>query len=1135
MTDEDDDIIGYGIVKDGDGSQFSINEQTGALRFNTPPNFEAPADVEFTDPNNSDNNNAEKNNEYIVFVEATSGEGTRVLTSRAALIVTVSDENEKPVFSSAMTFEVAENEQSVGTVVAEDVDSEDSITGYAITGGDDQGQFLIDSATGALTFKTAPNYEASADADNNNTYIVAVTATGGAGVRSLTEAQTITVTVTDENEAPGKPAAPEMTAATLNSLTITWREPENTGPEITDYDVQYKVVGRDFIPWPHNGTGLTTMITNLEDGEDYLVQVRATNAEGTGKWSNSGYGITSDDFPPRFTSSSTFNVEENTIQVGTVVAEDYDGDSITGYAITGGVSQARFSIDSATGVLSLNTAPNFEARRGVPYIVIVSATSGEADRERTGHQRIYVTVTDVEEAPAAPMTPTVVQATMNSLMVTWREPENTGPEITDYDVQYRINSSGGNFIDAGHDGTDLTVTLTQLQANTTYEFQVRAHNAEGTSDWSASGVGITSKNVAPTFTSNAMFNVVENNTMVGTVDADDGDSEDSIEGYAITGGADQDKFSIVSGTGVLSFQTAPDFERPTDTANTVPPNIAGNNEYIVEVTATSGMGVRELTRVQVITVVVINQHGEVPGKPDAPTVVAVSHLTLRMTWAAPENTGPEIIDYNVQYRISGSGDNFIDTGSDGTSTTLTQLNPNATFEVQVQARNAEGTGKWSDSGVGTTNQNQAPTFSEEPSATRSFAENTAAGENIGNAVAATDLDGDELTYYLEGTDAKSFAFDETSGQLLTGSGITYNYEEQASYSVRVVVFEDLGGIASIDVTITLIDVDGEAPGKPNAPTVKMVTTTSLTVTWTAPENTGPEITDYDVQYKVVGRDFIPWPHNGTGLTTMITNLEDGEDYLVQVRATNAEGTGNWSDSGAGMTRLIADYDADDDGLIEVSSLEQLNAIRYDLDGDGQVDNSNNADAYTLAFPDAVSGMGCPESGCAGYELTRDLDFNDPDSYTSGMVNTAWITGSGWEPIGTSTDQFAAVFHGGGHTISDLFIDRYDSNPYLNRSALGLFGYSDGTIQNVGLIEANVKSRAFYVGGLVGWTTGTVSATYVTGQVENSFNSAGGLVGENAGLIRTSYSRASVVNTFLGGGLVGRNQGTLLACYSTWKR
>ena len=34
-----------------------------------------------------------------------------------------------------------------------------------------------------------------------------------------------------------------------------------------------------------------------------------------------------------------------------------------------------------------------------------------------------------------------------------------------------------------------------------------------------------------------------------------------------------------------------------------------------------------------------------------------------------------------------------------------------------------------------------------------------------------------------------------------------------------------------------------------------------------------------------------------------------------------------------------DYDTDDDGLIEISTLEQLDAVRYDLDGDGVPDLS----------------------------------------------------------------------------------------------------------------------------------------------------------------------------------------------------
>ena len=54
-----------------------------------------------------------------------------------------------------------------------------------------------------------------------------------------------------------------------------------------------------------------------------------------------------------------------------------------------------------------------------------------------------------------------------------------------------------------------------------------------------------------------------------------------------------------------------------------------------------------------------------------------------------------------------------------------------------------------------------PTFSE-ASPTRSFAENTAAGENIGNPITATDPDGGTLTYSLEGTDADSFTIVSTS-------------------------------------------------------------------------------------------------------------------------------------------------------------------------------------------------------------------------------------------------------------------------------------------------------------------------------------------------------------------------------------
>ena len=99
---------------------------------------------------------------------------------------------------------------------------------------------------------------------------------------------------------------------------------------------------------------------------------------------------------------------------------------------------------------------------------------------------------------------------------------------------------------------------------------------------------------------------------------------------------------------------------------------------------------------------------------------------------------------------------------------------------------------------------------------------------------------------------------------------------------------------------------------------------------------------------------------------------------------------------------VTDYDTDNDGLIEIASLEQLNALRYDLDGNGVMEVPADWELYFEAFDDAQEEMGC-EDGCAGFELTADFDFDDPGSYASGAVDRGWTRaegGAGWEPIGT---------------------------------------------------------------------------------------------------------------------------------------
>ena len=169
-----------------------------------------------------------------------------------------------------------------------DTDPGDEVTGWAIVGGSDRSEFSIAPDTGELIFREAPDYEAPGD----NQYVVRVEVRSGAGARELEAEQTFTVRVTDEREPPGIPEAPIFSGETADSLQVSWSEPENTGPEITGYEVWYRAQGKPFTRAQHQGTGRTLTLSDLESGTVYEVQVRATNEEGTSDWSPLGEGMT---------------------------------------------------------------------------------------------------------------------------------------------------------------------------------------------------------------------------------------------------------------------------------------------------------------------------------------------------------------------------------------------------------------------------------------------------------------------------------------------------------------------------------------------------------------------------------------------------------------------------------------------------------------------------------------------------------------------------------------------------------------------------------------------------------------------------------------------------------------------------
>src|SRR5437867_3827447 len=136
---------------------------------------------------------------------------------------------------------VAENSAAVTTVVASDPDAGSTLT-YSIAGGDDAAKFTIDASTGALSFASAPNFEAPTDAGGNNVYYVIVRGSEG----TMSDTQAIAVTVTNVNEAPvissngGADTAAVNVAENPAAYTTLFRSDPDAGSTLT-----YSIAGGD--------------------------------------------------------------------------------------------------------------------------------------------------------------------------------------------------------------------------------------------------------------------------------------------------------------------------------------------------------------------------------------------------------------------------------------------------------------------------------------------------------------------------------------------------------------------------------------------------------------------------------------------------------------------------------------------------------------------------------------------------------------------------------------------------------------------------------------------------------------------------------------------------------------------------
>ena len=784
-TDADNNKLAY-LLSGTDASSFAIDGDTGQLKTNAALNHETKSS-------------------YTVTVTVSDGSGTDTIT----VTITVTDVNEAPVLAAgeSITFSVAENtaaRRNIGSALSATDPDEDNELTYSL-GGTDAASFGIVSTSGQLQTKAALDYEAK------TSYSVTISVSDGKGGSDSIDV-TVNVTDVDENRAPSFSDG----ASTTRSVA------ENTGAGVdigtavsaTDPDndtLTYTLGGANAASFGINSTNgqlRTNAALDYETKTSYSVTITVSDSKLTDSITVT---INVTDVPenraPAFSegSSATRSIAENTasgVNIGNAVsATDPDTGNTLTYTL-GGTDSASFSINSTNGQLRTSAALNYESKTSYSVTITVS------DSNLTDSITVTINVTNVNEAP----TFTDGTSTTRSIAENIAPGNNIGSAITATDPD---SGTTLTYTLGGTDAASFSIVSTsgQLQTKAVFNYEtdeksysvtVSASDGNGGSDNINVTINVTNGNDVPVFTdgTSTTRSVAENTTSgqnIGSAVAATDEDNHTLT-YSLRG-ADAASFSIVSTSGQLQTKAALDYE-------TYP-------FYSVIVSVSDGKGANTLIAVT-INVTDVNEGG--PN--NAPTFTDGTSTTRSVAegTAASQNIGSAVdatdtdTSDTLTYTLGGTDSaSFSIVGTSGQLQTKAALDyeTKKSYSVTVSVSDGNNGSDSIDVTINVTDVDEAgndpPTFTEGSSTTRSVAENTASGQNIGDAVAATDSDsGDTLTYSLSGTDASSFSIVSTSGQLQTSAAL--DYETDTSHSVTVSVSDNNGGSDSISVTINVTDV-----------------------------------------------------------------------------------------------------------------------------------------------------------------------------------------------------------------------------------------------------------------------------------------------------------------------------------------
>ena len=230
----------------------------------------------------------------------------------------------------------------------------------------------------------------------------------------------------------------------------------------------------------------------------------------------------------------------------------------------------------------------------------------------------------------------------------------------------------------------------------------------------------------------------------------------------------------------------------------------------------------------------------------------------------------------------------------------------------------------------------------------------------------------------------------------------------------------------------------------------------------------------------------------------------------------------------------------------------LTTGKYDIDANGEITDSD--EAYEIGnagqlywFAGLVNGTltdGTAQNLKANAVLTADITVNedllasintdDDGKVTNGTSFHAWSPMGMADEKGKITGYYKGIFDGNGHSISGVYVNRDEAADDVDmrfKGSIGLFGYHDGVIRNLGILDSYMRGN-YYIGSICGYNNcGTIQNCYSTARVGGVLY-IGGISGRiHHGIVENCYNAGNVCGNREIGGICGDNYSIIESCYN----